>query len=112
MKTKLFFVVSFLSAVALQTPAFAASSVNDDPVRVEPMTESELKSAILDLQVRAQELREAKKNATTKAEKKQIRSQIRDIKKEAKMLKQQDNGGIYIGGGALIVLIVLLIVLL
>ena len=112
MKTKLFFVVAFFSAVALQTPAFSASSTGEHPDRVEPMTAKELKSVVLDLEVRAKELREAKKVATTKAEKKQLRAEIRDIKKEARQLKQQADGGIYIGGGALIVVIVLLILLL
>ncbi len=111
MKTKPIFVIAFLLMATLQLSAFSATATEGDPVRV-PLTEVALKTAIVDLEARAERLREAKKNATTRAEKQQIRAEIRGIKKEAKQLKQQASGGIYIGGGALLVIIVLLILLL
>lgn len=109
MKTKLTFIVAVLMMTTLQFSAFSATTPGDEPAA--PMTEAELNTAIVDLSARVDVLKEAKKNATTQAEKKQIRSEIRDIKKEAKQLKQQANGGIYIGAGALLVLVIVLLLL-
>ena len=110
MKTKLTFVIAFLLVAALQLPALSATTTEGDPVSV-PMTEAELNTAIVDLTARVEVLKEAKKNATTRVEKKRIRAEIRDIKKEAKHLKQQANGGIYIGAGALVVIVLVLLLL-
>ena len=110
MKTKLTFIVALLLTTTLQLPAFSSTVANDDPTAV-TLTEAELKTAIEDLSTRVEMLKEAKKNAINRAEKKQIRSEIRDIKKEAKQLKQQANGGIYIGAGALVVIVLVLLLL-
>lgn len=110
MKTKPIFVIAFLLVTTLQLSVFSATATEGDPLRV-PLTEVELKTAIVDLEARAEQLREAKKEATTRAEKKQIRAEIRDIKKEAKQLKQQASGGIYIGAGVLVVALLLVLLL-
>lgn len=95
---------SFLSleAVAADTPA------NDNATT---LSDVELKVKINTLAERVQTLKEAKKNAVSKVEKKQIRHEIRDIKKEAKALKQQVSGGVYIGTGVLLVALLLILLL-
>lgn len=95
------FTFSSLSAVASNDP------VEDD----QKMTQQEFQFALNALQERVENLKEAKKNADTRAEKVALRAEIKDVKKETRELKQQASGGIYIGGGALLVIILLLILL-
>ncbi|WKN33061.1 hypothetical protein PZB74_06850 [Porifericola rhodea] len=110
MKTK----VLFLTLLSF-TLSFSTLKVNaaTDPLPAdEQMTKEEYQLALEQLEERVDVLKEAKKDATTKAEKEAIRSEIKDVKEEAKALKQQAmSGGIYIGGGALLVIVLLLILL-
>lgn len=112
MNTKSIYLKMILLAftMAFYLPSFA----NDTDIATAPKieTKEEYKAAVEALVKRKDALIEAKKNATSAAERKQIREDIQDIKKEAKYLKQQEiNGGIYIGGGALIILVLLLLLL-
>lgn len=108
MKVKAIF-CSFLFTLFGMTTVFA--NPTSEPIATD-MTKQEYKAALDVLQDKVSDLRTAKKNASTKAEKQEIRAEIKGVKKEAEQLKQQAvNGGIYIGGGVLI-LIVLLILLL
>ena len=75
------------------------------------LSEAELKAKISALTERIETLKEAKKYAVDREEKQQIRQEIRDIKKEAKVLKQQAGGGIYIGSGVLLLAILLILLL-
>lgn len=109
MKAKSFFfaaLFSFFTFIGL--PTFAETT--SDPAD-KVMTEEEFKEAYNALKDRVDYLREAKKNAQTKAEKQKVQDEIRGIKEEAKELKQQQSGGLYIGAGALLVLVVLLLLL-
>ncbi len=75
-------------------------------------TKEEFKAAYEDLLQRRDALKEAKKSAATREEKQQLKEDIKDIKKEAKALKQQAiGGGIYIGAGALIIILLLILLL-
>ena len=67
MKTKLTFIAAFFLVTSLQ---FSAVAAEGEPLV--PMTEMELKTAILDLKARTEQLQEAKKSADTRAERKKI----------------------------------------
>ncbi|WP_373496199.1 hypothetical protein [Aquiflexum sp.] len=57
---------------------------------------------------RVEEIKEMDKSTLTKAEKKDLRNELRETKKEI----TRNNGGVYLSVGALILVIVLLILLL
>lgn len=57
---------------------------------------------------RVEEIKKMDKSALTKAEKKDLRNELRETKKEI----TRNNGGVYLSVGALILVIVLLILLL
>ena len=110
MKTKLTFVLILLMTV-LQLVAFPAPVTGDDPAAT-TMTEAELNTAIMNLKTRVERLQESRKNATSREEKQQMRAEIRDIKKEAKQLKQQGSSGVFIGIGIGVLLALVLVLLL
>jgi hypothetical protein len=67
------------------------------------LTKAEMKV----LTLRVEEIRDMDKNDMTKAEKRELRSELKAIKKE-----MRDSGGvIYIGGATLILIIILIILL-
>lgn len=98
----------FLFFCPISIPALADAPTNDGEIVLNGI---ELKAKITVLTERIEFLQEAKKHAVDKQEKKDIQHEIRDIKKEAKALKQQVSGGIYIGGGVLIVALLLILLL-
>lgn len=111
--TSLFLAVMF-SFVTFFTPAAAATTSGGEENPVKQMTEAEYTEAITVLKDKVEKLTEAKKNATTKHEKKQLRKEIKEAKKEANEMAQQRSGGgfgLYIGGGALIVILLLILLL-
>ena len=75
-------------------------------------TEEDFQQAYEVLKDHVKELKAAKKAATTKAEKQQVKNQIEATKNEIEAVKAKAlSGGIYIGSGALILIILLLILL-
>lgn len=109
MKTKSIF-FSLLLGLFVFSP-FGAFASNDPIPEEKQMTEKEFQMAMDVLKTKVDNLKDAKREADTPAERKALRKEIKDVKKEARELKQQASGGIYIGGGALIVIILLLILL-
>lgn len=115
MKTKpLFLKMMLLACIMLFIiPLQANDTDNSNPSNVPKLqTKEEYKEAFEALLKRKDALMEAKKNANTAAERKQIKEDIQDVKKETKALKEQAlSGGIYIGAGALLILVLLLLLL-
>ena len=110
MKAKPFlFILSFFLLFSFSSFAYTADVPSENTKSV--LSEAELKARINVLTERVEFLKEAKKQAVNKQEKRQIRHEIRDIKKEAKALKQQVGGGIYIGAGVLVVALLLILLL-
>nr|WKN39589.1 hypothetical protein K4G66_12890 [Tunicatimonas sp. TK19036] len=103
-----FFFSLFLMACLTSFTALADAPANDETTSV---STAELEIQINALTERLETLKEAKKHAVTKDEKQLIKHEIRDVKKEAKALKQQASGGIYIGSGVLIVALLLILLL-
>ncbi|RPA69699.1 hypothetical protein EF405_06795 [Cyclobacteriaceae bacterium YHN15] len=72
-------------------------------------TESTMTPAELQVLIdRLEEIKEMDKSSLTKAEKKDLRIELRDTKEEIK----RNNGGVYLSVGALLLVIILLIILL
>lgn len=89
------FVFFSLSAGA-STITSDSSIVTTNEVRVQQMGD------------RLQEIKAIDKSALTKAEKKSLRKEVVDIKKEMKAI----SGGVYLSIGALVLILILLIILL
>jgi hypothetical protein len=114
MKTKPFILkLIFLGcAMFIFMPSHAYEVGKEQTTNTPIRTKQEFKAAYEDLLKRGDALIIAKKNATTQAEKQQIKEDIKAVKKETKALKEQAvSGGIYIGGGALLILVLLLLLL-
>jgi hypothetical protein len=94
----------FMLALTLSTFSYAATETNTAPIaKSEPLTEVEAKK----LASRLDEIDAIDKSDMERGEKKALRKEVKEIKRELK-----GNGGIYLSTGALIIIILLLIILL
>ena len=93
--TAALFVFFSLSASA-STITSDSSIVTTNEIRVQQMTE------------RLQEIKVIDKSSLTKSEKKELRKEVVEIKKEMKVI----SGGVYVSIGALLLILILLIILL
>lgn len=93
-------VLTFLCFLLIASPAMAIS---------EPLPVSEnVESRAVQLQSRLEEIKSIDKNTITHAEKKALRREVREIKKELAAI----SGGVYLSIGAIILIALLLILLL
>ena len=85
--------------IALVTPSFALET---------PVNKTEVPKEVRAQQIEARlvEIRKMDKTNLSSAEKKELRKEVKDLRKEAR------NGGIYLSVGAIIIIILLLILLL
>lgn len=108
-RMKKLFVIALLSvAVALPTTQAAANSV--EPLakeKVATMTEAEKKARFEEIKARVYEIKAMDKSTLTKSERKALRHELRDLKKQAAAVQ-----GIYLSVGAVIIIILLLILIL
>ena len=96
-------VLFFLALSPLQTNA--ATEVVNNPKTTETGTESARAQELLN---RLTEISEMNVDDMSRTEKKELRKEVRSIKKDLKQL----NSGIYISVGAVIIILLLLIILL
>jgi hypothetical protein len=102
--------ILFLSAafllIMLTTVQVKAGASNDPSVKssIETAESAEINALLL----RLDEIKQMDKSTMNSAQKKELRSEVREIKTAIKA----DRGGVYLSGGALILVIVLLILLL
>ena len=101
---QIFRVISLAILIAIASPAGAAIIVPDSS-QINATTESLRSQQLIQ---RLEEIKAMDKSALTRLEKKRLRNEVRDIKKEAKEIK----GGVYLSVGAIIIIILLLILLL
>lgn len=100
MSTKKIIPVLLLAlTVSFVTPVLAS---NTTPVKTEVPKEVRAKQ----IETRLVEIRDMDKSTLSQAEKKELRKEVKSLKKEAR------NGGIYLSVGAIIIIILLLILLL
>jgi hypothetical protein len=78
-----------------------------DPAAVKPTTE--VPAEVQRMYDRLEEIKAMDKSEMTRAEKKELRKEVRAIKSD---LKASGNGGIYLSVGAIIIIVLLLILLL
>ena len=101
---QIFRVISLAILIAIASPVGAAIIVPDSS-QINATTESLRSQQLIQ---RLEEIKAMDKSALTRLEKKRLRNEVRDIKKEAKEIK----GGVYLSVGAIIIIILLLILLL
>lgn len=107
MSTKKFFsIASVIILLAFTMPA-SSGIIEKDPSKTSaPAAKNEARGAQL-LQ-RLQEIKTISKSTLTRQEKKSLRKEVREIKKEMAV----SNGGVYLSVGAIIIIILLLILIL
>ncbi|MEJ8819021.1 hypothetical protein [Lacibacter sp. H407] len=88
--------------VLFTLPASASTITSDSSI----VTTNEIR--VQQMSDRLQEIKAIDKSSLTKSEKKELRSEVVEIKKEMKAV----SGGVYISVGALILILILLIILL
>jgi len=94
-----------LMILATSLPAIS-SNITSDPTKSSPAKNTELRTQ--QLMQRLEEIKASDKSELTRLEKKNLRKEVKEIKKEMAANK----GGIYLSIGAVIIIILLLILLL
>jgi len=93
---------SFVMLLAIALPASSAVAFET------PKTSSTENARVQVLVQRLEEIKGMNKSEMTRLEKKSLRNEVKDIKKEMKVM----SGGVYLSVGAIIIVILLLILLL
>jgi len=96
-------VLVFTLAISANTVSAAGKN---DKIKTEMTAEQQIQ--LKQITDRVQEIRAMDKSQLTKAEKKELRKELRGLKKQANAL----GGGIYLSVGAIIIIILLLILIL
>ncbi len=95
----------FLSILMMFTATVPYAVAKDD--KDKPALSEEDEARLEELKERVDEIKAMEFSTMTKAEKKEVRKELRDINKETKRL----SGGVYISVGAIIIILLLLILL-
>ena len=106
----IFRVAAFAAVMAIAMPAMSQTNVaaiNDDALPVSAVTTTNTDARIEEMTKRREEIKAMDKSSMTHAEKKALRQEVRQMKKEAR-----ETRGVYISIGALIIIILLLILIL
>lgn len=109
MKLKITLLAAMMLLLAtVSTRAASFSTPVTEPTKVTNELTPEQKARIEAIEKRVMEIKKMDKSSLTKAERKALKSELKDMKKEAKALR----GGVYLSVGAIIIIILLLIILL
>lgn len=100
--------VTMFVLLLVATPTINTFAKSNDPVkeRVANMTDAEKKARAEAIKERVYEIRAMDKSKLTKEERKALRAELKDMKKEARAIQ-----GIYLSVGAVIIIILLLILI-
>lgn len=106
-------ILTFMLA-AFTIGSFAATAndgknQNDVNIAVSKMTEAQKEARFEEIKTRVEAIKEMDKSTLTKAERKDLKNELRSMNKESKALGR---GGIYISFAGLIIIILLLIIIL
>jgi len=100
--------VLLLSVTALNSQANATA--NDfDKDKIAAMSKEEKLARVKAIEIRLNEIKAMDKSTLTRTEKKELRHELRDMRKEARVLEGR---GVYLSVGAIIIIILLLILIL
>jgi hypothetical protein len=83
-------------------------SLTDNKKPVTEMTTAEKETRIKEISARVNEIKAMDKSSLTRVERKALRAELKDMRKEAKAI----GGGVYLSVGAIIIIILLLILIL
>ncbi|HEV7333595.1 MAG TPA: hypothetical protein VGN63_21355 [Flavisolibacter sp.] len=109
MKLKITLIASMMLLLAtVNTNAASFSTPAAPPSGVTNELTPEQKARIEAIEKRVMEIKALDKSSLTKAERKALKKELKDMKKEAKAIR----GGVYLSVGAIIIIILLLILLL
>lgn len=110
MKRIIFFVIALVFVLS-STTAFASNNdktADSDKLAVPVKTENKLSDEEINrITTRVEEIRKMDKSDLTSAEKKELKSELKEMKKDVK----KANGTIYIGGATLVLIIILILLL-
>ncbi len=119
MKLKLYFFTALLMSIFAVTTTKAATVVVPDKAsfskeEINKMTVEEKTARIEDIKARISEIKAMDKSNLSSAERKELRVELRDMRKEARAISSSDGmgGGVYLSVGAIIIIILLLILIL
>ncbi|MGN6292228.1 MAG: hypothetical protein ACTHMV_05730 [Chitinophagaceae bacterium] len=109
MKTKISIILTSLLLIVSIANSYATTIDDKRPLkeRIAAMTEEEKKARAEEIRNRVEEIKAMDKSTLSRAEKKALKKELRQMNKEAKEIK-----GIYLSFGAIIIIILLLILLL
>ncbi len=99
----------FVALVLMLTTFVPATYASTDPIKekVARMTDEQKKARAEEIQRRVYEIRDMDKSDLTREDRKELRKELREMKKEARAIQ-----GIYLSVGAIIIIILLLILIL
>lgn len=111
MKKKIYLLVSvlILSLAAFNAKAATIEPKTPDKAAIANMTEEQKQARIEEIKMRVAEIKAIDKSKLSKEERKELRVELKNMKKEAQAL---GSGGIYLSLGAIIVIILVLILIL
>ena len=107
MRKTLYVLLAFMLTISV--PASYAATGKPDPVkeRVAKMTDEQKRVRAEEIKRRVYEIRDMDKSNLSKADRKELRKELKEMKKEARAIQ-----GIYLSVGAIIIIILLLILIL
>jgi hypothetical protein len=103
MKKKIYFLAT---AILLSVASPAVMAKESKPVEI-PLTEQQ-QARLKNIETRVLEIKTMDKTSLTRQERKDVRKELQEMKKEAKAM----GGGVYLSVGAIIIIILLLILIL
>jgi DNA gyrase/topoisomerase IV subunit A len=112
MKKKFYFLATTLMLFLAATTTQAATVKNEESFSKEAianMTDGQKFMRVDEIQQRVNEIKDMDKSNLTKQERKQLRTELKSLKKEAQAM---GGGGVYLSVGAIIIIILVLILIL
>lgn len=107
MKIKIYLMLTMVMLAFTFGPSVSAMPVDDVPPKT--YTDEEIEIRMNEMRQRVKEIKEIDKSELSRAERKALRQELRDMNKEARAFGQ---GGVYLSVGAIIIIILLLILIL
>lgn len=104
---KTFCIALFLMLITFVPAGYAARGTDPVKERIANMTDEEKKVRAEEIKKRVYEIRDMDKSDLSRVERKALRKELREMKKEARAIQ-----GIYLSVGAIIIIILLLILIL
>ena len=110
MKPRMYTAILALLLTVTLTNVHASTTDETTPKkeRVADMTEAQKAARLEEIKSRVNEIRAMDKSELSKAERKALKKELKDMNKEARTMK----GGVYLSVGAIIIIILLLILIL